>query len=146
MRDDQRREQQQRDDGDPRDLLVHAHRTARVRAVRDEHQAGEDEEVRDDRRAAVGHEGQRDPGQRDDPQDAPDDDERLQREAEGEPGGEQLREAVVGLQRDLHPAGDEEHEDEQQSGDADEAELLGERRVDEVGVDEGDQLRGRRSS
>ena len=89
-------------------------------------------EVRDDRRAAVRDERQRDPGQRDDPQDAADDDERLQREAERQAGGEQLREAVVGLQRDLHAARDEEHEDEQQRRGADEAELLGERRVDEV--------------
>ena len=57
-----------------------------------------------------------------------------------EPGREQLREAVVGLQRDLHPARDEEHEDEQQRGDADQAELLRERGVDEVGVHERDQL------
>ena len=41
----------------------------RVRPVGDEQQPGEQEEVRDDRRAAVGDERQRDPGQRDDPQD-----------------------------------------------------------------------------
>ena len=64
-------------------------------AVRDEQQQREQDEVRDDARAAVGDERQRDPGQRDDAQDAADDDERLQREAEREPGREQLREAVV---------------------------------------------------
>ncbi len=37
-------------------------------------------------------------------------------------------------------AHDEEHEDEEESGRADEAELLGECRVDEVGVDVGDEL------
>ena len=61
------------------------------------------------------------------------------------PGREQLREAVVDPERHLHPARDEHHEDEQQRGDADEAELLGERRVDEVGLHVGDQRRVRRS-
>ena len=72
------------------------------------------------------------------PQDAADDDERLQREAESEPDGEQLREAVLGQQRDPEAAQAEEHVDEQQRRRADEPELLGERGVDEVGV----QLRG----
>ena len=80
------------------------------------------------------------------PQHAADDDEGLQREAEREPGGEQLREAVVGLQRDPHPARDEEHVDEQQRGRADEAELLRDRGVDEVGVQVRDQRVAGRSS
>ena len=54
------------------------------------------------------------------------------------PGGEQLREAVVRDERDPHPARDEEHEDEQQAGRPDQAELLRDRRVDEVGVEVGD--------
>ena len=41
-------------------------------------------------------------------------------------------------ERDAHPARDEEHEDEQQRGRADEPELLGDRGVDEVRVEEGD--------
>ena len=118
----------------------------RVRAVRDEQQPREQDEVRDDARAAVADERQRDPGQRDQPQDAADDDERLQREAEREAGGEQLREAVLGEQRDAEAARDEEHVDEQQRGGADEPELLRERRVDEVGVEvRDDRVAARRS-
>ena len=109
-----------------------------VRAVRDEQEQREQDEVRDDARAAVGDERERDPGQRDHAQDAADDDEGLQREAERQSGGEQLREAVVGQQRNAHPTRDEEHEDEQQPGGADEAELLRDRGVDEVGVEERD--------
>ena len=60
--------------------------------------------------------------------------------ANASPDGEQLREAVVDLERDLHPARDEEHEDEQERRDADQPELLRERGVDEVGVDVRDQL------
>src|SRR5207249_5215587 len=71
---------------------------------------------------------------------AADDDERLQRERERQPGGEQLREAVVGEHRDLHPARDEEHVDEQERRNADEPELLRQRRVDEVRVQVRDQL------
>ena len=76
-----------------------------------------------------------------DAQDAADDDERLQREAERQPGGEQLREAVLRQQRDAHAAHDEDHVDEQQRGGADQPELLRERGVDEVGVEVGDELR-----
>src|SRR5581483_10304308 len=75
-----------------------------------------------------------------------DDDERLQREPERETGGEQLREAVVGGERDAEPAQHEDHVDEQERGHADEPELLRERGVDEVGAqvrDERVPLRGR---
>ena len=101
----------------------------------------EEDEVRDDARPAVGDERQRDPGQRDDAQDAAHDDERLQGEAEGEAGREELREAVLRLQRDAHAADHEDHEDEQQRGRADEPELLRDRRVDEVRAQVGDELR-----
>src|SRR3954470_14169921 len=47
-----------------------------IGAVRDEQQAGEQQEVRDDGRAAVRDERQRDARQGNDPQDASDDDER----------------------------------------------------------------------
>ena len=81
------------------------------------------------------------PGQRDDAQDAADDDEGLQREAEREAGREQLREAVLRLQRDAHAADDEDHEDEEQRGRADQAELLRDRGEDEVGAEVRDELR-----
>src|ERR1700710_2326252 len=61
---------------------------------------GEDE-VGDDRAAAIADEGQGDAGQRDHPGDAADDDEGLDREDGGEPGREQLREAIGGDQSDL---------------------------------------------
>ena len=112
----------------------------RVRPVRDEQEAREQDEVGDDARPAVADERERDPGQRDDPQDAADDDERLQREAEREPEREQLREAVLGEHRDPESAQAEEHVDEQQRRRADQPELLGERRVDEVGVQVRDQV------
>jgi hypothetical protein len=80
-----------------------------------------------------------DPGERDQAQDPADDDERLQREAEGEPGREQLREAVIGEQREAHSAQDEDHEQEQQRRDPNEPQLLRERGVDEVGVQVRDQ-------
>ena len=76
-------------------------------AVGDEQEEREHDEVRDDRRAAVGDERQRDPRQRHEPQDAADDDERLQRETEREPDREQLREAVLRDERDAHAARDE---------------------------------------
>ena len=83
---------------------------------------------------------ERDARQRDDACDAADDDERLEREAEREPGGEELREAVTSKERDLEAAQDEDHVEEQQPGDADQPELLRERRVDEVGVQVRDDL------
>ena len=101
----------------------------------------EQDEVGDDARPAVRDERERDPGQRDDAEDAADDDERLQREPEREPCGEELREAVLRLQRDAHPADDEDHEHEQQRRRADEPELLCDRREDEVGAQVGDELR-----
>ena len=93
----------------------------------------------DDARAAVAHERKRDPGQRDDADDAADDDERLQHEAEGEADGEQLREAVLGDHRDAEAAQREHHVDEQEGGDADQPELLAERGEDEVGLEVGDE-------
>ena len=117
-----------------------------IRSVRDQHQSCHEEEVGDDARPSVRDEGERDARQRDDAEDAADDDERLQREAEAEAGGEELREAVARGERDLEAAQDERHVEQQQRGRADEPELLRDRRVDEVGVLVGDDLRpGRRS-
>src|SRR5688572_5227180 len=71
-----------------------------VDVVRDDEQEPDEDEVGHDARTAVGDEGQRDPGQRDQPRDAADDDERLDRERRAEPDGEQLREAVCRHHRD----------------------------------------------
>src|SRR5439155_21477962 len=111
-----------------------------VRAVRDEQEAREQDEVRDDARSSLAHEGQGDPGERNDAQDAAEDDERLEREAERETDREQLREAVLRQQRDPKAAQAEEHVEEQERRRSHEPELLRERRVDEVGV----QLRNQR--
>src|SRR4051812_35306276 len=86
----------------------------RVGAVRDEHQPGEDEEVRDDARASVRDERECDSGERNDAQNPADDDERLEREAEREAGGEQLREAVTGEDRDPEATEREDHVHEQE--------------------------------
>src|SRR5918999_706830 len=112
----------------------------RVRAVGHEQEPGEQHEVRDDAGAAVADERQCDPGQRDQPDDAAHDDERLEGEAERQPDGDQLREPVLGQKRDPEPARREEHVDEQKGRDPDQPELLRKRRVDEVGADVGDEL------
>src|SRR3954465_12891401 len=111
-----------------------------IGAVRDEHEPRENEEVGEDARASVRDERQSDSGERDDAQDPADDDERLEREAEREARGEQLREAVTGEDRDAEAAEREDHVDEQEAGGADQPELLRERGVDEVGVQVGDDL------
>ena len=93
--DDQRHEQDDADDEDAGDGLVHAAsypRSARRRrsrsralahhvgAVRDHEQQRDEHEVGGDGAAAVAHERQRDAGERDEPRDAAEDDERLQAE------------------------------------------------------------------
>jgi hypothetical protein len=69
--------------------------SGRVRPIGDEEQPGEQDEVRDDARAAVAHERQGDPGQRRLANQPADIDERLERKCERQPGREQLGEAVV---------------------------------------------------
>src|ERR1700694_32259 len=101
--------------------------------MRDKQEAREQDEVGDDARSAVADERKRDPGQGDYSQDAADDDERLEREAEGQSDRKQLREAVLCQQRDPEAAEADEHVDQQDRRRSDEAELLRERRIDEVG-------------
>ena len=78
--------------------------------VGDAQQQRDDHEVGDERRPAVRDERQRDAGERDHADDAADDDERLDADDRGEPGGEQLRERPVGLDRDAEAAADEQQE------------------------------------
>ena len=59
------------------------------------------------------------------------------------PAASELREAVLGEQRDAHPAQDEDHVDEEERGRADQPELLREGGVDEVGVEIRDDLLAR---
>src|SRR5581483_7849576 len=111
-----------------------------VRPVGDEQQPGEEDEVGDDARPAVADEGQGDPGQRRLTEQAADVDEGLERERKRQPSREELREAVVGEYRRAEAAQGEEHVGEQDGGNPDQAELLGERGVDEVAVHERDQV------
>src|SRR3954451_18452448 len=111
-----------------------------IRAVGDEHQACENEEVCDDARSAVRDERQGNARQWDDSKNSADDDECLEREAERQAGREELREAVAREERDPEAAQDEDHVEEEQPCGADQAELLCERRVDEVGVEIRDDL------
>ena len=101
-------------------------------------QQGERDEGREQRRAAVAHEGQRDAGQRDEPRDAADDDERLQRDRRDEADRGERRH--VGLRaRSGREAADREHEEAQHDRRrAEQPELLADRREDEVGRDERD--------
>ena len=89
--------------------------------VGDQQQQRQQDEVGDDRAAAVADEGQGDAGQRDHPGDAADDHEGLDREDRGQPGRQQLREAVVGEQRDLEAAGGDQQVDEDHAAGAEEA-------------------------
>ena len=100
----------------------------------------EDDEVGDERRAAVRHERQRDAGERDHPRDAADDDERLEAEDRGEARGEELRERAGRLDRDAEPAPDDEQEADDERDRADEAELLADGGEDEVGRRVGDAI------
>ena len=123
--DHQRQEQQQAEDRDGADRLVHrltacttwvasssassvvvgevGHRPPGL--VGDAQQQRDDHPVGDQRRAAVGQERRGQAGQRDQPGDAADDDEDLEREHAGQAGGDQLAEAVAadqgGAQRAL---------------------------------------------
>ena len=103
-------------------------------AVGDQQQQRQQDEVGDDRAAAVADEGQGDAGQRDHPGDAADDHEGLDREDRGQAGREQLREAVVGEQRDLEAAGGDQQVDQDHPAGAEEAELVDDQRVDRVGL------------
>ena len=108
-------------------------------AVGDHEQQREQDEVRDDRRAAVGDEGQRHAGQRDELRDAADDDEDLQAEDRRQPRRQQLGERVPGQRRGLEAALDDEEVDADDGGRADEPELVDDDRVDEVRLRGGQQ-------
>ena len=110
-------------------------------AVGDEQQQREQDEVRDDRRPAVGDERQRDAGQRDELRDAADDDEDLQREHGGQAGREQLGERVRRDHRGLEAALDDQQVDEQHRGAAEQPELVDDDREDEVRVRRGQDRR-----
>ena len=84
------------------------------------------------RRAAVADERQRDAGQRHDLDDAADDDERLHADDRREADGEQLLERVVGAQRGAQAGADEQQVGHQHGRRAEQAELLADRREDEV--------------
>src|SRR5581483_5301288 len=106
--------------------------------VGDPQQQGQDHEVGHQRGSAVGHERHRDAGQRDEPGDPAQDDERLDPEDRGQPGGQQLEEGLLRPQGDAEADADEQQVDEQDGGGPDEAELFADGGVDEVGGGVGD--------
>ena len=73
--------------------------------------------------------------------DAADDDEALQRQREGQPGGEQLAEAVSHPQGGAHAALDEQDVEHQEPEEAEEPDLLAEAGDDEVRLREVRQVR-----
>ena len=99
----------------------------------DDQQQGHQGEVRHHARPAVAHEGQGHPRERDEPDDAPDDEDGLQPDRRREPAGQELREAVVGVGRDHEAALDQHQEAEQDADPADVAQLGGDRGEHEVG-------------
>ena len=105
-------------------------------------QAADDDEAGDERRAALADEGQRDAGQRDEARDAADDDKRLQHDDGGEAhGGER---ADVGFRpgRRDNAADGEAQIQQQHTGRAEQARLLGDDREDEVALGDGDAALG----
>src|SRR5437773_4887137 len=84
----------------------------------------EQDEVRQQARASVRDERQRDAGERDHACHAAHDDERLHAEDRGETGGEQLPELVLLLDRGLERLAHEHHEQQQHRGVAEQADLL----------------------
>ena len=109
--------------------------------VGDAEQQRDDHPVRDERGPAVGEEGSRQTGQRDQPGDAADDDEDLDREDAGETGGHELAEAVPADQGRAQRALDDEAVEQDDRDDGGQAELLADGGDDEVGVGVGDAVR-----
>jgi uncharacterized membrane protein YfcA len=114
--------------------------TLRLRSAEDRpvpvhgHQRADGDHVGEDRRAAVGDERQRQPGNRHDADGHPDVDERLNGEPDRDARRDEHAELVVRADGDAHRA---RHDDREQDGDhqaADEPGLLAGHREDEVGV------------
>ena len=89
-------------------------------------QQRDDDPVGDHRRAAVGEEGRREARERNDAHHAADHDERLQRDREAEPRGEQLAEPVTHADRGAHRALHDDHVEHEQRHEPREAQLLAE--------------------
>ncbi len=94
-----------------------------------------DADERDDEAGpAVGHERQRDSGQRREPQHSREVDRRLAADERGEPGGEPLSERILAVERDFQARPREEGVGQDDDGRADEAQLLADHGEDHVGV------------
>ena len=100
--------------------------------VGDDHEQADDDPVADHRRAALRHERGRQAGQRQQPGDAADDREDLQGEGERQAGGQQLAEGLAALQRGAQAARHEQPVDQDHGHQPGHAELLADRRGDEV--------------
>ena len=83
---------------------------ALVGVVGQPHEQGQQHVVGHQRRAAVGHEGQGHAGEGQEADDAAEDDEGLDADQGGEPGGQQLLEGTLLAGRDAQPAADEQQE------------------------------------
>ena len=91
-------------------------------------------EADDEARAAVGHERQGDPGQRRDPHDRGDVDQRLATDERRDPGGEPLSERILAAEREPEARVTEGSVGPDQRRRPDEAELLADDREDHVRV------------
>ena len=80
------------------------------------------------------------PGERNEPGDAADHDEALQRNGEGEPGGQQLPERVPGAERRAEAPGEEQQVHQDDREETNQAQFLAERGNDHVAVGEGNQI------
>ena len=97
--------------------------------------------VREQRRTAIGHERQRDTGQRNDTGDAADDDERLKADERGQPGGQQLFERMARAYGDAQTRRDDEEERDEDRRRSGKTQLFTDRSEDEVGFDPGHLVR-----
>ena len=95
-------------------------------------QQADDDEAREQRGAALAHEGERQAGERDEARDAADDDEGLQADGRGKADGREGGHVGLGTRRREKAADGEEHEQEYDARRAEQAHLLGDGREDEV--------------
>src|SRR5581483_1802630 len=108
------------------------------RSIGEREEEPDGDAVGEERRAAVAHERERDPGERDDPQVPGRDDEGLNRDDEGETGGEEGSEVVGRRDGDPEPPLDDDEVAGEDRDDPDGPELLTDEGEGEVGVDRRD--------
>ncbi len=100
--------------------------------MRDPDQDGQNDVVRDQRRAAVGHKRKGHAGKRQNPKDAADDDKRLETEQRSETGGQQCLKRRPSVCSHPKAGSDKKQEGDQHRGCSEQAEFLTKRRKDHV--------------